>query len=228
MEALLMSPQPDATVMGPWPNRGLMAETNILIIAARPGEESRDTGGLIAELCRRGRPPFVTILTDGSGDAGSDAEAVAAELGAAARRAVGHLGLPAERLLLIGLHSGASTDGDTINDALVSAYDLLSWARDCQTICVPGDASVSADHALACCLGDRLSARAGLACVLSLREETAVPAGGFLEMGRIDMGRHLEAKARAQAQYPALTGDALRYEHFAVLRASAEPSRFWD
>jgi LmbE family N-acetylglucosaminyl deacetylase len=109
-----------------WPNRTLAVDSNLLIIAVRPSEESSRYGGLIAELCRRGRPPFVTILTDGSSDAGPAAEAVAAAKAAAARRAVTHLGLPPERLLLIGLHDGAGSEGPAMRDALVSAFDLLS------------------------------------------------------------------------------------------------------
>jgi hypothetical protein len=211
-----------------WPDRRLAAETNILIIAVRPGEESRRYGGLIAELCRRGRPPYVTILTDGSGGAGAEAEAVAAARGAAARRAVDHLGLPAERLLLIGLHDGASGSAPTILGALVSAYDLLSWARDCQTVCVAGDPAPSGDHDLARRLGEGLSAQAGLGYVLSLDPAGASLDDASMERGRIDIRRHLAAKSGAQAEYPAAAADARPYEHFAVLRDAAESARFWD
>jgi hypothetical protein len=214
----------------PWPTRILAVETNILIIAVRPGEESHRTGGLIAELCRRGRPPFVTILTDGSAGAGpgAEAEAIAARLGAAARRAAGHLGLPAERLLLVGLHDGTPDESPAMLDALVSAYDLLSWARDCQTVCVASDpAGAGGEDDLARCLGDRLSLRAGLGCVLSRDGAAPPPGAASADSGQIDIRRHRAAKARALAEYPAIIGDAAPYERFAVLRAAVEPVRFW-
>jgi LmbE family N-acetylglucosaminyl deacetylase len=208
--------------MAAWPERRLAVESNILIIAVRPSEESSRFGGLIAELCRRGRPPFVTILTDGSGGAGPEGAAMAAEKAAAARRAVAHLGLPPERLLLIGLHDGAAERDPSILDALVSAFDLLSWARDCQTICVAGDAD-GTDYRLVQSLGERLSERSGLGCVLSF--------GGAAdrnnqEHGRIDITRHLAAKRRAEAEYAAPQSDAL-VEHFALLREGAGQTRFW-
>jgi hypothetical protein len=206
-----------------WPNRTLAVDSNLLIIAVRPSEESSRYGGLIAELCRRGRPPFVTILTDGSGDTGpaaAAAAAVAAAKAAAARRAVTHLGLPPERLLLIGLHDGAGSEGPAMHDALVSAFDLLSWARDCETICVNGD-TPTPDHALTRSLGEQLSLKAGLGCVLSVTEAAA------LEGGRLDVSRHLAAKTQALAEYAADPGPAPALEYLAVLRAPADGARFW-
>ena len=203
--------------MALWPERQLAVDSNLLIIAVRPSQESSRYGGLIAELCRRGRPPFLTILTDGSSGAGHAADAVAAAKAAAARRAVSHLGLPPERLLLIGLHDGAGSEGPAMADALVSAYDLLSWARDCQTICVDGDARTP-DHVLARSLGERLSLKAGLGCVLSFAEEISELRGG-----RLDVARHRAAKSRALAEYEAVPGPApaaaTAQEYLALLRA---------
>jgi hypothetical protein len=204
-----------------WPSRTLAVDSNLLIIAVRPSEESSRYGGLIAELCRRGRPPFVTILTDGSGDAGNAAEAMAAAKAAAARRAVTHLGLPPERLLLIGLHDGSGSEGAAIRDALVSAFDLLSWARDCQTICVNGD-TPTPDHALTRSLGEQLSLKAGLGCVLSVTELAP-----DLQGGRLDVTRHLAAKTVAIGEHTADPGPASGQELLAVLRAPDDGARFW-
>jgi hypothetical protein len=216
-----------ARPMALWPLRKLAVDSNLLIIAVRPSEESSRYGGLIAELCRRGRPPFVTILMDGAGGASTTqkAEAVAAAKGAAARRAMGHLGLPPERLLLIGLHDGAGSAGPGMVDALVSAFDLLSWARDCQTICVNGDGSTP-DDVLARSLGERLSLRAGLGCVLSFAKEAP-----DLQGGRLDVARHLAAKIRALAEYGAEyaadAGTVPAQEYLALVRAPAEGASFW-
>jgi hypothetical protein len=208
-----------------WPSRTLAVDSNLLIIAVRPSEESSRYGGLIAELCRRGRPPFVTILTDGSSGAGDAAEAVAAAKAAAARRAVTHLRLPPERLLLIGLHDGAGSEGPAMRDALVSAFDLLSWARDCQAVCVNGDARTP-DHALVRALGEQLSLKTGLGCVVSVAEETP-----DLQGGRLDITRHMAAKTRALTEYGADgvsdPGSASAQEFLAVLRAPADGARFW-
>jgi LmbE family N-acetylglucosaminyl deacetylase len=207
--------------MALWPERQLAVDSNLLIIAVRPSEESSRYGGLIAELCRRGRPPFLTILMDGSSGAAYAADAVAATKAAATRRAVSHLGLPPERLLLIGLHDGAGSGEPAMVDALVSAFDLLSWARDCHTICVNGDAPTP-DHVLARSLGERLSLKAGLGCVFSFAE-----AASDLQGGRLDVTRHLAAKTRALAEYAAEAGPAKSQEYLALLRAPAEDGGFW-
>jgi hypothetical protein len=120
------------------------------------------------------------------------------------------------------LHDGAAEHDPSMLDALVSAFDLLSWARDCQTICVAGDAD-DTDHRLAQSLGERLSARSGLGCVVSFGGPADT---NILEHGRIDITRHLAAKRRAAAEYAAPQSDA-PVEHFALLRQAADHARFW-
>ena len=56
------------------PLRAITGDENVLILVPGPGDESLWCGGLIAESCRRGRPPFVMVLGDGTGSHPRSAE----------------------------------------------------------------------------------------------------------------------------------------------------------
>ena len=77
-----------------------------LVLAPHPDDESLGCGGLIAACCAAGRPPVVAVLTDGSGShPGSRAyppASLAAIRKAEVTAAVGHLGMPVERLVFLG------------------------------------------------------------------------------------------------------------------------------
>ena len=113
----------------------------LLVLAPGPGDESILCGGLIAESCRRGRPPFVMVLGDGTsahaGPAGASPDAVARLHDRETRRAVGCLGLPDERLLMAGLYDGQIPRSGPVFDAVVRAVTLVMWARDCNVLCAP-------------------------------------------------------------------------------------------
>jgi hypothetical protein len=121
----------------PWET--VTGNENLLILAARPGDESLIFGGLIARCCRRGRPPFVVVLTDGSSmPAGSNAlspDQLAARHERETRAAVRRLDLPANRLLMAGLLDGAEPSAGPAFEALVNGIRLIMWARDCNVIC---------------------------------------------------------------------------------------------
>ncbi len=106
---------------------------NLFVLVQAPGEETLCCGGLIAEACMRGRPPFVAILSDG-GDA---ADALARQT----RAAVAHLGVPADWLLLLGLRVAAT---GLLLDAAVRAVAMLTWRYDCNLIVAPADDPVAA------------------------------------------------------------------------------------
>ena len=108
----------------------ITSEENLLILAPRPGDESLHCGGLIARCCRRGRPPYVVVLTDGL--TASDASHEAATR-AAARR----LGLPANRLLLAGLYYNTLPTQGPAFEAIVHGITTVMWARDCNIVCAP-------------------------------------------------------------------------------------------
>jgi LmbE family N-acetylglucosaminyl deacetylase len=108
---------------------------NTLLLLAAPGDEVSACGGLIAEACARGRPPFVVILGDGAPDGSAD-RARARER--AARAACRELGLPDDRLLFVGLRQGAfPAVGTPLFRALQAAITEVSWRRDCNVILAP-------------------------------------------------------------------------------------------
>jgi len=108
---------------------------NTLIILTAPGDEVTVCGGFIAEACARGRPPFVVILGDGAEDGSARR---AGERERASRAACRNLGLPDDRLLLLGLRQGAfPTTGTAFFRAVRAAITEISWRRDCNVILAP-------------------------------------------------------------------------------------------
>ena len=79
----------------------------LVILAPHSDDESLGCGGLIAACCAAGVPPVVLVTTDGAGSHPNSAayprERLVALRAAEAREAVGHLGLPADRLQFLGL-----------------------------------------------------------------------------------------------------------------------------
>jgi len=118
---------------------------NTLILLAAPGDEVTVCGGFIAEACARGRPPFVVILGDGAAD-GAAAQARACEK--ASRMACRLLGLPADRLLFVGLRQNDFPAlGTPLFEALRAAMAQVSWRRDCNVILAPFAAREGRDTA---------------------------------------------------------------------------------
>jgi LmbE family N-acetylglucosaminyl deacetylase len=125
----------------------LTGQENLLILAPMPGDETRDCGGLIARGCRRGRPPFVVVLTDGVNAADRSREA---EVRAATRL----LGLTPNRLLLAGLFHDSLPTGGAAFDAIVHGIGMVMWARDCNVICAPwGSAAARIARAVSAATG---------------------------------------------------------------------------
>ena len=155
--------------------REIFGDENVLVLATHPGDETALFGGFIARACAAGRPPFVAVLTDGSGGGGGPAQA-GAQAGAQAvamrreretRAAVARLGLDAERLLFVGLFDGSVPTGGGLWDAVVAAIDLVMWRNDCHVLCAAsggdGDTAAAASiaHAVVLRTGLRLVLRAG-------------------------------------------------------------------
>jgi LmbE family N-acetylglucosaminyl deacetylase len=108
---------------------------NTIIFLAAPGDEAVACGGLIAEACARGRPPFVVLLGDGAPD-GDAARARACEN--ASRLACRRLGLPDDRLLFVGLRQNDFPAlGTPLFEALGAAMNEVSWRRDCNVVLAP-------------------------------------------------------------------------------------------
>lgn len=116
-----------------------------LVLAPHPDDESLGCGGLIAALVAAGAPPWVAVLTDGTGShPGSAAyppERLAALRRAEVRDALAALGLPRDRLLFLGLPDGdvarhVAWAGDRLHGLLAPERPraiLATWRHDPHT-----------------------------------------------------------------------------------------------
>lgn len=180
----------------------------LLILAARPGDESAACGLLIAEACARGRPPLVAVLTDGAclGAPGLSADARAAAHARETRAAVRALKLPPDRLLLLGVHDGTVPADGAFFERLVEAIGFLTWMRDLNVICSPcadalGAGAIAAEVARRCGIG-RLSYGTS---------------GDGVDAAELDASRHAAAKARAVAAHVSLGLTEAKPERYVIL-----------
>ncbi|MDF2116452.1 hypothetical protein PY365_12775 [Roseiarcaceae bacterium H3SJ34-1] len=143
----------------------------VLLLGVRPGDETRDCGGFIAESCVRGRPPFICIVTDGSSEPGrlqdnrspgEIAQDVAQLRADRTRLATAQLGLPDERLLLFGLYDGSVPQSGARFARLVDAVADIARRYDCNTVCAPLRPDTAGDDLAVQMLARALAARAGL------------------------------------------------------------------
>jgi len=117
----------------------------VLILAPHADDESLGCGGLIHLLSAQGNPPYVLIMTDGTGSHPNSASHPAPRLKAVreaeAREAVSLLGLPAGRIGFAGLRdTAAPTAGPAFDDAVAAvcalcrahqiAAILAAWQHD--------------------------------------------------------------------------------------------------
>lgn len=180
---------------------------NVLVLAPHPGEETLGCGGLIAEACARGRPPYVAILADGSGTHPASQAwpptRLAALRQAETRAATAALGLDPERLLFVGLFDGTVPSAGPFFEAVVGALALLMWRVDCNVVCAPVADSPHADHRAAHAIAAAAAARTGVGRI------------GFFPYGaaqaglRLDVARHAAAKRRALALHASQHGGVI-------------------
>jgi LmbE family N-acetylglucosaminyl deacetylase len=138
----------------------LITGENLMILAPNPGDETQFCGRLIAQCCRRGRPPFVMVLADGSA---GQPDAFAARRERDTRAALGSLGLPAERMLMAGLFQGTIPESGATFEAVVRAVTLVMWARDCNVVCAPPRDAPDADHRATAAIAATVVSRSGVA-----------------------------------------------------------------
>ena len=184
----------------------ITGQENLLILAPRPGDESSHCGGLIARSCRRGRPPYVVVLTDGITASDPSHEA-------ATRAATRVLGLPGNRLLLAGLfYNTLPTLGPAFN-AIVHGITTVMWARDCNVICAPWQSPDPArqqdDATAAHRIAETVARQSGVGLLYYLTQPDA-PADAW----RFDITAELMAKRGAIAEHAGTVADPLPYEHY--------------
>ena len=184
----------------------ITGQENLLILAPRPGDESLHCGGLIAGCCRRGRPPYIVVLTDGVTASDPSREA-------ATRAATRRLGLPANRLLLAGLFYNALPTQGPAFDAIVHGITTVMWARDCNVICAPWptpDPARRQDDATATHRIAEAVARQSGVGLLSYLTQPDAPHNAW----RFDITPELMAKRGAIAEHVGTTADTPPYEHY--------------
>jgi LmbE family N-acetylglucosaminyl deacetylase len=170
----------------------ITGDENVLLLVPGPGDESRDCGGLIARSCRRGRPPFVMVLGDGTDGGAGASERLAGRYARATRCAVGRLGLDDGRLLMAGLRGGIP-DGGALFEVVVAAVIQVMWRTDCNVVCAPwagasDPAAVATDRIAAA-----VAARSGVGRLCYVprtpgRAGRPWAAGSRLEGWRLDAG----------------------------------------
>jgi LmbE family N-acetylglucosaminyl deacetylase len=178
----------------------------LLILAPHPDDESLGCGGLIAEACERGRETWVVILTDGGASHPNSPswprERLVTERAREAAAAVACLGLPAERLLFLGVPDAAAPTWGAGFDALVSRLRALLTRHRIATVLACWRADPHGDHEAAAAIAAAACAAEGVrhlaypvwSWMLPGEAEVPDPTGRAM---RLDIARHLPAKRRA-------------------------------
>ncbi len=192
-----------------------------LVLAPHADDESLGCGGLIAACVAAGRPPMVTMLTDGAGSHPNSAayppDRLRAERAQEARRAVAHLGLPPDRIVFLDQpDTAAPTEGPAFAAVVDRLCDLVRRERGCSAILAPWLHDPHCDHEAASLIAAAVAARCGIRHVAypvwgwTLAADTALPAmpgEGWL----LDISAFQPAKRRAidahRTQYGGLITD---------------------
>ena len=136
-----------------------------MILAPHPDDESLGCGGMIAELCRLGRPPLVVIVTDGTASHPDSPSVLAPVLRRLreheAAEALRHLGLrdPASLIFLRLRDAGAPHAGLEFEAAVAR---IVQHAAGCETICATWGYDPHCDHEAADLMAREVAARTGL------------------------------------------------------------------
>lgn len=191
-----------------------------LILAPHADDETLGCGGLIASASAAGHPPFVLILTDGTGSHPNSRAYPPSRLKQVreqeARTAVGILGLPRDRIGFLGLRDTAAPTEGRAFDAAVAAIMAVVEQIGAASILSPWQHDPHCDHLAA----HHMACAAVAQCRIrhlafpiwgwTLAPETRLP--GLPPRGtRLDITDHLAAKRRAitahASQYGGLIQD---------------------
>jgi LmbE family N-acetylglucosaminyl deacetylase len=185
-----------------------------LVLAPHPDDESLGCGGLIAACCAAGRPPVVAILTDGSashpGSRAYPPKRLAELRAQEVKEAVGHLGLPVERLIFLGARDTlAPRTGDAF--ARVTRH-LAAWltAFDCCTIFVPWRHDPHTDHEAAALIGEAAARVTNVRLLAYPVWGWTLPADNTVQDHRVG-GWRLEITAHLHVKHRAIAAHASQY-----------------
>lgn len=180
-----------------------------MILAPHPDDESLGCGGMIAELCRLGRPPLVVIVTDGTGSHPASPSMLAPVLRQLreheAADALRHLGLrDAASLVFLRLRDTAAPHAGQDFETAVSR--LVQLTAGCETICATWGHDPHCDHAAVHLMAREVAARTGLRHLAypvwgwTLPPETELPESPVAGW-RLDISEALPAKRAAIAAH---------------------------
>ena len=122
-----------------------------LILAPHPDDESLGCGGLIASCVAAGRTPLVVVLTDGAGSHPNSRtfppDRLRAERANEVRTAVGHLGLPPDRVVFLGEpDTAAPHEGPGFERVVAALADFVTMEANCTAIVAPWLDDPHCDH----------------------------------------------------------------------------------
>ena len=188
---------------------GLAALSPILILAPHADDESLGCGGLIARLAPVA-PPYVLVLTDGTGSHPNSRAYPASRLRRVreqeAHAAVAALGLPPGRIGFLGLPDTACPSAGPAFDAAITAIASLAMRLDARTILAAWQFDPHCDHEAGHHLAAAAAREAGLKHLaypvwgLTLPMDTPLPLAGITGH-RLDVAAELPVKRRAIAAH---------------------------
>ena len=199
----------------------LLSAGRALILAPHADDESLGCGGLIAELCARGRPPAVLVVTDGTGSHPRSRlwpEArLRAQREAEALQATAALGLPASEVGFLRLRDTAAPHEGPAFERACAAIESQLERRGCDTLLAPWMLDPHCDHEAVQKMA-RAVARARRIRLLSypvwawlIEPGSAIEPDQPIRGFRLPVQRHLERKRRAirlhASQYAGLITD---------------------
>jgi LmbE family N-acetylglucosaminyl deacetylase len=189
--------------------RSIAGGRNLFVLTAAPGDESLFCGGLIAEACARGRPPFLAVLTDGSGIAipglqDSTPDNIAARHARETMRAAAILGIPDGWRVVLGLLDGTVPTSGTRFEALVDALAMITWRRDCYVVVVPWAADRRPSYMACHAIGVALAKTHDLDLVTYRTSNTV---DGMNSALRLNPTPALARRAVALIMHPHITAD---------------------
>jgi LmbE family N-acetylglucosaminyl deacetylase len=148
----------------------IIGDGTCLILSPHPDDESLGCGGFIAACCADGRPPCVAVLTDGTGShphsRAYPSERLRALRMQETRNAVGHLGLPEDRIMFLEQKDTAAPHEGAAFDAVVDR--LTAWVQQesvCTAVLAPWRFDPHCDHEAAAKIAAQVARRSGVRAV---------------------------------------------------------------
>ena len=192
-----------------------------LVLAPHPDDESLGCGGLIAACVAAGRMPLVCVLTDGArshpNSRAFPPDRLRAVRAREVRAAAACLGLPADRVILLGEpDTAAPHDGPRFGAVVEHLLQMIGHETACTAILAPWRHDPHCDHEAASLAAAAAAGAAGIRHVAypvwgwtmpAQAVIDATPTAGF----RLDIGPFMPAKQAAirshQSQYGGLVTD---------------------